>query len=112
MIVLGISDSHESHACIVRDGKLVAVMAEERLSRLKADMGYPYRSIDAVLKIAGVTPTEIDVVAFAGAQGNHFQRLFKMNALFSVKEWIRQCREFWKPVLMEQQPLTAWDDFV
>lgn len=111
MIVLGISDSHEAHACIVRDGRLVGAIAEERLSRLKADMGYPRRSIDAVLRITGVTPDQIDLVAFAGQKGTPLQRLYKMNALFKAKDWIRQCEHFWKPVLLEGRPLTAWDDF-
>jgi carbamoyltransferase len=111
MIILGISDSHESHACIIRDGEVVALMSEERLSRLKADNGYPTRSIDAVLSIEGLTPSDIDVVAFAGRTGTVLSKLFKKQSLFSVKEWVRQCREFWGPVLIDKQPLTAFDDY-
>lgn len=111
MIILGISDSHEAHACIVRDGRLVAAIAEERLSRLKADMGYPKKSIDAVLAVSGLSAEDIDIVAFAGEKGHPFQRLYKMNALFKVKDWIRQCEKFWRPVLLEGRELTAWDDF-
>ncbi len=111
MIILGISDSHEAHACIVKDGKLLAVMAEERLSRLKADMGYPRRSIDAVLKMTAVQSADIDFVAFSGVAGNHFQRLYKMNALFSVQDWIRQCKEYWGPVLIKKKSLTLLYDF-
>ena len=51
MIILGISDSIESHACIIKNGKLIAAISEERLSRLKADSGYPKRSINKVLEI-------------------------------------------------------------
>ena len=111
MIILGICDSHEAHACIVRDGHLIAAMAEERLSRLKADMGYPQRSIDAVLQTCGISPEEIDAVAFAGQRGDAFQRLYKMNALFSVKDWIHQCKNYWKPILLDGEKLTPWDDF-
>jgi carbamoyltransferase len=111
MIVLGISDSHEAHACIVRDGSLVAAISEERLSRLKADIGYPRRAIDAVLKIAGVTPEEIDLVAFAGRSGFVLPRIYKFNALFKVQDWIRQCEHYWRPILLEGKPLTVWDDF-
>lgn len=111
MTILGISDSHESHACIVRDGVLLAAMAEERLSRLKADIGYPKRSIDAILRATGIDPTSIDLVAFAGARGQAFHRLYKYQALCSVRDWVRQCREFWKPKLFEGKPLTALDDF-
>ena len=45
MIILGISDSIESHACIVKNGELLAAISEERLTRLKSDSGYPKKSI-------------------------------------------------------------------
>ena len=54
-IILGISDSHEAHACILVDGKVVCAVAEERITRLKADMGYPKNAIEAVLKISELT---------------------------------------------------------
>lgn len=111
MIVLGICDSHEAHACVVRDGVLVAAMSEERLSRVKADMGYPRRSIDAVLRLAGIAPNDIDVVAIAGQRDTAFQRLYKISALFKVQDWIRQCDGYWRPLLMEGKSLTEWDDF-
>ena len=51
---LGIASSHESSACLVHDGRLVAAISEERLSRVKCD-GYrlPQRAIDAVLALGG-----------------------------------------------------------
>ena len=36
MIILGISDNHEAHACILKDGVLLACIAEERLTRVKS----------------------------------------------------------------------------
>ena len=111
MIILGICDNHDAHSCIVKDGQLIAAIAEERLSRLKADMGYPERSIDRVLKTTGVSSQEIDVVAVAGAAENPFQRLCKNNAIFTNRNWISQCEKYWKPVLIEKKPLTPLDDF-
>jgi len=111
MIILGICDNHDAHSCIVKDGQLIAAIAEERLSRLKADMGYPERSIDRVLKTTGVSSQEIDVVAVAGAAENPFQRLCKNNAIFTNRNWINQCEKYWKPVLIEKKPLTPLDDF-
>ncbi len=111
MIVLGIADSHESHACVLRDGVLLAAVAEERLSRLKADMGYPRLAIDRALAIAGVAPSEIDLVAFAGRDGNAFMRLYKRSALFSVGDWVAQNREYFRPRMFEGKALTPLDDF-
>ena len=111
MIILGIADSHESHACIVRDGKLVAAVAEERLSRVKADLGYPARAVDEAMRLAGVTAEEIDHVALAGFQANMFLRLYKRDALFSMKDWVRQNRDYWKPKLLEGAELDDFDDW-
>lgn len=111
MIILGISDSHEAHACILRGGRLEAAIAEERLSRLKADMGYPKKSIEAVLRICGLSPADVDLVAFAGEKGAPFQRLYKMNALFKTEDWIRQCDKYWRPILLEGKRLSPHDDF-
>ena len=110
-IILGISDSHEAHACILVDGKVVCAVAEERITRLKADMGYPKNAIEAVLKISGVDPREIDIISFAGAKGTPFHALYKINALFSVKDWIDQCHKYWGPKLLENSMLSPWDDF-
>ncbi len=49
MITLGInySQMHDSSACIVRDGELLFAVAEERISRLKHDAGFPKNAIRA-----------------------------------------------------------------
>lgn len=111
MIILGISDSHEAHACIVRDGVLVAAISDERLTRLKADQGYPRRSIDSVMEMAGVTADEIDIVAFAAQRIGMFQLLIKKHALFSVADWVEECKVFWKPTLMDGKVLSPFDGY-
>jgi len=65
-------------------------MAEERLSRLKGDMGYSKQSIDKVIEISGVDIKEIDIVVFAGHDFNVAQVLFNKNALFSIKDWVKE----------------------
>ena len=111
MVVLGVSDSHEAHACIVKDGKIIAAMAEERLTRLKSDAGYPKQAIDAVLRIAKLTSIDIDVVAFAGRHGNAFQRVNKMNAMFSVGDWINQQKKYWYPKLIKGENISQLEEF-
>lgn len=66
MIILGITDGQTSGAAIVKNGQVVAAINEERLVRLKQARGAPRASISAVLRIAGVSPDDIDVVAVAG----------------------------------------------
>jgi len=66
MLTLGISYSqmHDSSACIVRDGELLFAVAEERISRLKHDAGFPRNAIRACLDFAKVRAEQIDEVCF------------------------------------------------
>lgn len=111
MIILGLSDSHESQACLLKDGVVLAAVAEERLTRLKADVGYPRLAIDKVLEMTGISAEEIDEVAFAGQNGLLFNALYKQDALFSIDDWIEQCHKVWKPKLLEGKSISPLDDF-
>ena len=63
-IVLGIAASHDASACVFRDGKLVAAVSEERMSRIKCDGGrMPRGAIDECLRIAGLTRLDVDHIA-------------------------------------------------
>lgn len=64
MITIGYnySQMHDSSACIMRDGELLYAVAEERLSRLKHDSGFPHRAIRACLDFAKVRPDQVDEV--------------------------------------------------
>jgi carbamoyltransferase len=66
MLTLGMnySQMHDSSACIVRDGELLFAVAEERISRVKHDAGFPQLSIRACLDFAGVTAQQVDEVCF------------------------------------------------
>ncbi len=50
MITLGYnySQMHDSSACIARDGELLFAVAEERISRIKHDAGFPRMAIHSV----------------------------------------------------------------
>ena len=69
--VLGINMSHASAACLVADGRVLAAVSEERLSRTKSDAGFPLRSIMSVLRTAGVEPADVDGIA-VGTLAEHF----------------------------------------
>ena len=66
MITLGInySQMHDSSACIVRDAELLFAVAEERISRLKHDAGFPHHAIKACLDFARVHADQLDEVCF------------------------------------------------
>jgi carbamoyltransferase len=62
MVVLSITQGHDTGATVVEDGKIVAAVSEERFSRIKMDRSFPCHSIEAVLKIAGLDYKDIDHV--------------------------------------------------
>src|SRR5262245_38996444 len=66
MIVLGISETHCATAAILQDGAIVGCASEERFTRLKNDAGYPRLAIDALLREAGLAPSQVDRVCLAG----------------------------------------------
>lgn len=54
MTILGISAYyHDSSACIIQDGKIIAAAQEERFSRIKHDSSYPHQAIKYCLQEAG-----------------------------------------------------------
>lgn len=73
MYILGINGGfrqgyQDVSAVLIKDGKVIVAIEEERLSRIKFSAGkLPYLSIVEVLKIAKITIQDIDVVAFHGS---------------------------------------------
>ncbi|HEV7823130.1 MAG TPA: carbamoyltransferase N-terminal domain-containing protein, partial [Burkholderiales bacterium] len=65
MNILGISAFyHDSAACLVRDGDIVAAAQEERFSRKKHDAGFPRQAIGYCLREAGLAnASQLDLVA-------------------------------------------------
>lgn len=65
MLILGLNAFHgDSSACIVKDGKLIAAIEEERLRRIKHWAGFPAEAISYCLKEARAEVSDLDVVAF------------------------------------------------
>src|SRR3989338_6074115 len=76
MYILGISAFyHDSAACLVEDGRIVAAAQEERFSREKHDSNFPKRAISYCLKEASVTPQNLDLVAFYEKPFIKFERI-------------------------------------
>jgi carbamoyltransferase len=66
MIILGLNYYfHDSTACIVKDGKLVAAIEEERLNRDKHTQAFPLLAIKRCLDIAGLSYSDIDHIAIS-----------------------------------------------
>ena len=74
--ILGISAYyHDSAACLVRDGEIVAAAQEERFTRRKHDERYPRHAIDYCLQEGAVTTKDLDFVAFYEKPFTKFDRI-------------------------------------
>lgn len=65
MKILGITDGVAAGAAVLRSGRILAAVNEERLNRKKMALGFPELSIDEVLRLSGLTPRDVDHIAVA-----------------------------------------------
>lgn len=78
MHILGISALyHDSAACLIRDGEIVAAAQEERFTRKRHDADFPIHAIHFCLKQAGISAADVDHVVFYDKPFLKFERLFE-----------------------------------
>jgi len=76
MYTLGISCYyHDSATALLKDGKVIAAVEEERFSRAKFDDSFPKQAIDWCLKESGISSKNLDSVAFYDKPILKFERL-------------------------------------
>ena len=86
MYILGISCYyHDSATSIIKDGNVVAAVEEERFSRKKFDDGFPKQAIDYCLAEAGISPKDLDGVAFYDKSVLKFERLLDNYIAFAPR---------------------------
>ncbi len=84
MNILGVSCFyHDSAACLVRDGVIIAAAQEERFTRKKHDPEWPSAAIAYCLGEAGITPADIGVVAFYEKPVVKFDRILQTSIAYA-----------------------------
>ena len=83
---------HDSSACIVKDGQVIAAAQEERFTRLKHDENFPEQAINYCLQEAGITLDDLSGVCFYEKPIWKFERLL----LTYIQEWPRGFLSFLK----------------
>jgi carbamoyltransferase len=92
MNILGISAFyHDSAACLVRDGRIVAAAQEERFSRKKHDDRFPQHAIDYCLREGGLGPAGLDFVAFYDKPLLKFERLLETYLAYAPRGFRSFC---------------------
>lgn len=78
MYILGISAYyHDSAACLLKDGEIIAAAQEERFSRKKHDANFPTSAVEYCLKEAGIKASDISYVAFYDKPFLKFERILE-----------------------------------
>ncbi len=90
-----------SSAALIKDGKLIAAVCEERFTRNKNEMGYPVKSIEYCLEEAKLDKSEIDYVVSATHNLPAFNEVTKRYPKFSIEDYIKENDEYWKPLLFQ-----------
>ena len=108
MFILGISAYyHDSAACLVKDGDIIAAAQEERFSRKKHDSSFPYHAVRYCLQEGSIRSKDLDFVAFYEKPLIKFERILEtylayvplgfrsftksMPVWISQKLWIKDC---------------------
>lgn len=107
MYILGISGLyHDSAACIIKDGDIIAAAQEERFTRIKHDASLPVNAISYCLEAAAIKPEELEAVVYYDnpmmtldrfmnnvlSMGNESKTLIEQSfeQMFSYKLWIHK----------------------
>ncbi len=86
MYVLGISAYyHDSAACILKNGVILAAAQEERFTRKKHDQNFPINAIKYCLKEANISSDELNIVAFYDKPFLKFERILETYLSFAPK---------------------------
>jgi carbamoyltransferase len=112
MYVLGISCYyHDSAACLLKDGEIIAAAQEERFTRVRHDQEFPTQAIKYCLKQAGITIDKVDYVGFYDKPLIKFERILTTyvatwprsypSFIKSTPLWLR--KKLWIPHLIKKE---------
>jgi carbamoyltransferase len=93
--IIGIHDNHNASVCLLENGRLLSAIQEERLNRIKNFGGFPYLSLNLVLKSNNLEIDDIDLFAFPFQHNPQIHR--------TQTEWIEWCKsaENWETPFIE-----------
>ena len=78
MNILGLSAFyHDSAACLLQDGKIIAAAQEERFTRKKHDASFPKNAVEFCLKKGGIQVSDLDYVGFYDKPFIKFERILE-----------------------------------
>ena len=89
MFILGISAwYHDSAACLLKDGEIVAAAQEERFTRIKHDKEFPKNAVLYCLAEANIKADDLDHVVFYEKPFLKFERLLETYLAFAPRGFV------------------------
>ena len=86
MNILGISAFyHDSAACLVREGEIIAAAQEERFTRKKHDPGFPHRAVEYCLNEGRIGIQDLQYIVFYDKPLIKFERLLETYVGFAPR---------------------------
>lgn len=110
MYTLGLSAYyHDSAACLLRGGEIVAAAQEERFSRKKHDARFPVNALNYCLAEAGIALAQVEQVAFYDKPFLKFERLLETYHAFAPRGFasFRMAMPLWLREKLFQKDLLA-----
>ena len=112
MNILGLSAFyHDSAACLVRNGEIIAAAQEERFTRKKHDASFPKQAVEYCLRESGLNVSELDYVTFYEKPFLKFDRILHSyltyapvglrSFLMAIPLWIRE--RIWMKELIRRE---------
>ena len=111
MKVIGIHDGHNASACLTIDGNLTVAIGEERLTRNKHQYGFPFNAIDKIFEITNIDKQDIDIISMSTKSLPPRYFLTQRNSNFTIKDYWKEQKEYWYPLLIEGKKACYKDIF-
>ena len=120
MNILGISAFyHDSAACLISNGKIVAAAQEERFTRLRHDSSFPHKAILYCIEASEITVNDIDFVVYYEKPFLKFERILETFLAFApsgfqsfvnaMPLWVKE-KLFQKSVITKELAKTLGDE--
>ena len=98
-------------SCLMINGKVISAAHEERFSRIKCDVGFPFQAINYCIKYAGIEYSQIDKVVLSNLDFNKngiANLMFKRPALYSIDDWIYENNNYWRETLINKKNIETY----
>lgn len=113
--ILGVYTGHTATAALLKDGKIIACVSEERFNGVKNYLGFPKEAIRWCLKFADISGQELDAVILCGLYGAPIHVSDRSDRSISVLSFVYSIagigRQIWRTVsyyLPPLRPIGRW----